>query len=551
MSSPNSPIGKEISKLDASNAEKLAKLKELEDQLVALDSPESPIGKEMSKLDATNAENMPTPKKLEDQLILNATRSPIGREIIKNSSDSPIGEEISKLDASNAEKMAKLKEMEDRLANMQKKYLGDEISKLDAGNAEKMAKLKNLEDQLSNLRSEQSPQKIQQQSNSAMDSEVLEDSPDVKEIKDQLATLQKEQDAQKKRMMQLQNNNTMDSNTSQRPNFIDVLFPEPINSNQTTQPQTNNTIDSNTSQGPNIIDVVSPLSMNSEQTMQQQTNNAMSSDASRRSNPIILSPGSESRNSTVRFSILSPQVESEEESMYLADDDYDDEDDEISWDEEMDGKEDETTALNDEENNNRRSIRKIMMVFFALFAVVSVGVLVFLLVARNRANNEKETTPVTKIPDCIDRKLTNYTNIAAASDVDGWQDGNIDQAMEWLVRNNEKNSNTTYCEDDDNFVERYAAAKIIFSAEEPNKYVSKESQCSWPPITCTEGYITEINLEGANIQGGLPSEIGILTRLNQVDFGKLYDNKSMCMKILTFEAYKQNEAHNCTTFHPF
>lgn len=127
---------------------------------------------------------------------------------------------------------------------------------------------------------------------------------------------------------------------------------------------------------------------------------------------------------------------------------------------------------------------------------------------------DREIVDFKRIPDCYLDKLSNFVENKYIYPTVGIPN----KAIDWLVKNDTENSQ---CEDQ-KFIERYAATKLVFATEK-EEFLSIKNQCTWAPIKCDEGSIAAIKLEGdwgSNATEGLPSEIGILTNLNRLELGK-------------------------------
>jgi len=113
-----------------------------------------------------------------------------------------------------------------------------------------------------------------------------------------------------------------------------------------------------------------------------------------------------------------------------------------------------------------------------------------------------------RIPECYFSKLESH--IDAKSMYVG--SGLSHVAFNWLLDHESKASN---CEDDF-FLERYGLTTTYFGMDKTKSLISSEPQCRWKSIICTDGKITEINLDQLpwpNNLSKLPTEIGLLENL--------------------------------------
>jgi len=188
-----------------------------------------------------------------------------------------------------------------------------------------------------------------------------------------------------------------------------------------------------------------------------------------------------------------------------------------------------STRSNSTRSNSTRdhNIKELIyrLLLGAILGLVS-GVFIFVVVAKTwkKSGDDGAAEPddtEKAIQECYTEKLENLTP---------WDD---DPALEWLLQAENKTDNDPssqmlwQCQEQDKiFVEeRYAVLKLLLATDQPESYgLSKHQhhQCAWTPtIDCnTDWYITGIQLASAGMEGKLPSEIGQLKRLKEIDLSK-------------------------------
>jgi hypothetical protein len=140
-----------------------------------------------------------------------------------------------------------------------------------------------------------------------------------------------------------------------------------------------------------------------------------------------------------------------------------------------------------------------------------------------------------RTPDCYFTKLSNYINTTTIYTASSSQN----EAVNWLL---EDSSGYSSCEDA-YFVERYSLAVINFAApinmtlSEPayNEMSSKKiisnslwiqngRQCAWANVACKDGSVIELDVGGVGlgdiISGTVATEIGLLKNLTRIDMSE-------------------------------
>ena len=137
-----------------------------------------------------------------------------------------------------------------------------------------------------------------------------------------------------------------------------------------------------------------------------------------------------------------------------------------------------------------------------------------------------------RIPDCFFSKLSNFINTTTIYTASG----SPNKAVKWLL---DDSSGFSSCENA-YFVERYSLAVINFAAPinmtlskpEYNEtslisdslWIGNIRQCAWPNVACKDGSVTELDLGGDRlgniIEGTVATEIGLLKNLRRIDMSK-------------------------------
>jgi len=123
-------------------------------------------------------------------------------------------------------------------------------------------------------------------------------------------------------------------------------------------------------------------------------------------------------------------------------------------------------------------------------------------------SNETEEETFRRIPICYFRKLGIIENFYTRSDPSS-------KAIDWLMGDYEVETLKSECEDDA-FIERYALVNM-YLAMGAKRLISRDKQCRWKSIICDEGQVTEIKLNEANLNKDIPSEIGLLGGLMNLE----------------------------------
>ena len=116
-----------------------------------------------------------------------------------------------------------------------------------------------------------------------------------------------------------------------------------------------------------------------------------------------------------------------------------------------------------------------------------------------------------RIPKCYFRKLEEHVeidNIYTLSD-------SSKKAIDWLMGDYATETVQLECEDDE-FIERYALVNMYLSMG-TKRLISTDRQCRWKSVICNEGKVTEIRLKDASLAKDIPSEIGLLRSLKELE----------------------------------
>jgi len=98
------------------------------------------------------------------------------------------------------------------------------------------------------------------------------------------------------------------------------------------------------------------------------------------------------------------------------------------------------------------------------------------------------------------------------------------QALNWVLGPN--NSQYDPTRDRNQIAQRYILATLYYSTGGGNwtqnsNMLSKDDECNWyESVICSQAAVTTIQLENNNVQGTLPSEIGVLEQLQHLKLGQ-------------------------------
>ena len=124
-----------------------------------------------------------------------------------------------------------------------------------------------------------------------------------------------------------------------------------------------------------------------------------------------------------------------------------------------------------------------------------------------------------RIPDCYFHKLEDWIKVSTAY----FANDTATKSLEWLVNDS---SGHSHC-DDIFFIERFALSALNFAAPinvNTSKtadalWISMQQHCRWGTITCENGYIKGLSVQTKALSGTIATSIGLLTRLQAVEYG--------------------------------
>ena len=129
-----------------------------------------------------------------------------------------------------------------------------------------------------------------------------------------------------------------------------------------------------------------------------------------------------------------------------------------------------------------------------------------------QSSEELEMRNFTMIPKCYFTKLKHDVDVATIYTAS--EPSNI--AIDWLL--NDKTGNSD-CEDEF-FIERYALLTVFLAINAPGQFMNRDKHCKWQSILCSSGTVNKIELQGAKIEENIPSEIGLLQSVDEIDLCK-------------------------------
>jgi Leucine-rich repeat (LRR) protein len=127
-------------------------------------------------------------------------------------------------------------------------------------------------------------------------------------------------------------------------------------------------------------------------------------------------------------------------------------------------------------------------------------------------SSEVEVSNFKRIPDCFFGELNDHVdieNIYNTSDASN-------TAIDWLINDNTGNSQCG----EENFIERFALIKVFFALNVPGEFMDYAGQCNWQSITCNSGKVNSIDLKDANLEEDIPSEIGLLQSVKELQLSR-------------------------------
>ena len=133
-------------------------------------------------------------------------------------------------------------------------------------------------------------------------------------------------------------------------------------------------------------------------------------------------------------------------------------------------------------------------------------------------SKEAGSVKFTRISDCFIETLKDHVDIRTI--YTGSDPSN--KAFRWLL---DQNDNSDYPQfKDEFFIERYALATLDFTLSNQTTFINEQRQCTWPNIKCTDGAVTQVDLQKKNIKelsAEIMTSIQILSDLTELNLGKL------------------------------
>ncbi len=128
----------------------------------------------------------------------------------------------------------------------------------------------------------------------------------------------------------------------------------------------------------------------------------------------------------------------------------------------------------------------------------------------NQHSKQEESVSFQLIPNCYFEELGSQIETGSIYNT---ASGSSSKAIGWLV---EDDADVVECGEED-FIERYALAKMNFAMGESEDSITREHHCEWPSVSCTEGKVDTISFGYEELAGDIPSDIGTLTSLTRLD----------------------------------
>eukprot|EP00531_Pseudo-nitzschia_arenysensis_P000704 CAMPEP_0116123948 /NCGR_PEP_ID=MMETSP0329-20121206/5021_1 /TAXON_ID=697910 /ORGANISM="Pseudo-nitzschia arenysensis, Strain B593" /LENGTH=968 /DNA_ID=CAMNT_0003617899 /DNA_START=197 /DNA_END=3101 /DNA_ORIENTATION=+ len=128
----------------------------------------------------------------------------------------------------------------------------------------------------------------------------------------------------------------------------------------------------------------------------------------------------------------------------------------------------------------------------------------------NQHSNQEESVSFQLIPNCYFEELGSHIE---AGTIYNTASGSSSKAIGWLV---EDDTDVVQCGEED-FIERFALAKMNFAMSESVDSITRDHHCEWPSISCTEGRVDTISFGYEELAGDIPSDIGTLTSVTRLD----------------------------------
>ncbi|VEU35645.1 unnamed protein product [Pseudo-nitzschia multistriata] len=133
-----------------------------------------------------------------------------------------------------------------------------------------------------------------------------------------------------------------------------------------------------------------------------------------------------------------------------------------------------------------------------------------------------DTINFNRVPNCYFDTFENLINLSTAY----VSDDHSSYALSWL-----SNDGSAWCEDGF-LIERFALASLNFAAPiintdsndvestdtSPFWIVAEQQQCRWENIACDVGSVETLMIRGKNLDGTIPTTIGLLTGLRRLDY---------------------------------
>jgi len=126
-----------------------------------------------------------------------------------------------------------------------------------------------------------------------------------------------------------------------------------------------------------------------------------------------------------------------------------------------------------------------------------------------RRTNEVSEANFKRIPECYFKELKDFVGIETiytASEASN-------RAIDWLIDDKTGNSECG----EESFVERYALVNMFYAIDAPGEFIDSARHCAWSSIGCSGGKVNTITLKDAKLEKNIPSEIGMLRSVTELD----------------------------------
>lgn len=201
----------------------------------------------------------------------------------------------------------------------------------------------------------------------------------------------------------------------------------------------------------------------------------------------------------------------------------------------------------------RRKLLSISAII--LVVVVIIAVSVSLAGSNNSSNKDSPVDSPTMAPTAAPLRgpdeIINFLNAVTLSNVTvsypAVENSTEQQAALWLIEDDPLQFNVTPAR----LVQRYALAVLWYATTGPGWLLVEEPwlaaephECNWAGVACNrEGMVLSLNLRGSNLQGTIPSDLSLLTSLENLDLSRnslvgsipLFEHRMM--ELQTFEFY--------------